>query len=451
MKTSLTPVIVGLLFVTVASPALAQSGGSSGSPFQESSAGRAMQRITFGAIDCADPPTCSTDLFTTSGLFVNGTYKDTRLNYGGPLTQGDVSNSLLLLILTQSQTFPNASSASGFTFSLKGSSVPVLESELYGPLFGERALTNGKGQLSFTVNFNRLRWRSIDGSDVRNDDEGLLWGDTNYDSNGGGYVGICRMDINTTVTFAAVNYGIHDQVDVSFAVPIVHTTVEGSNEYLDFQYLNGRFVPTSSGSLFTFDPQGRYFVKGSSTGIGDIAVGAKYAFVKREGGGAAVAIRSSFPTGSLEDMTGTGEFNTAFNFIGSFEKNGISPHVNIGYLAAGGDVFNEFNYSFGASFRVVPNRVTVGGEFVGRRVFDVTEFTGVNQIGSLTSPITGEVFPVFDFAAETRDVSLYFVAFGGKIRVTGQWLATLYAVLPAGDSGLQVTRPTFNFGVNYAF
>jgi hypothetical protein len=168
------------------------------------------------------------------------------------------------------------------------------QSELYGPLFGERALTNGKGQLSFTLNYNRLRWRSIDGSQVRNDDEGVLWGDTNYDGSGGGYVGICRMDINTTVTFAAVNYGVHDQLDVSVAVPIVHTSVEGSNEVPRLPVLNGHFVPTSSGSLFTFEPQGRYFVKGSSTGIGDIAVGAKYAFVKREGGGAAVAVRGIF-------------------------------------------------------------------------------------------------------------------------------------------------------------
>jgi hypothetical protein len=120
-------------------------------------------------------------------------------------------------------------------------------------------------------------------------------------------------------------------------------------------------------------------------------------------------------------------------------------------LAAGGDVFDEFDYSFGATFRVVPNRVTVGGEFVGRRVFDVTEFIGVNQLRNADVSDHRRGLSVFDFAAETRDVSLCFVAFGGKIRVAGQWLATLYAVLPAGGAGLQVTRPTFNFGVNYAF
>ena len=60
-------------------------------------------------------------------------------------SQGDVSNSLLQLILSQSQTFPNVSTASGFTFQIGGGDNVELESRLYGPLFGERALTNGNG------------------------------------------------------------------------------------------------------------------------------------------------------------------------------------------------------------------------------------------------------------------------------------------------------------------
>jgi len=429
----------------------AQAGTSAATPFQETSAGRAMRRITFAAIDCVTgDPFCPDDAFTTSGLFANGTYQDTRFNYGGDLNQGDVSNSLLLLILTQSQTFPNPSTASGFTFRI-GAVVPVRETELYGPLFGERALTNGKKQLSVTFNINQLRFRSIDGSSIRNGQRGLLWGDTNYDNNGGGYVGICRMNIDTTIAFAAANYGLLDALDVSLAVPVVRTTVEGSNEYLDYQYKNGAFVPTPDGSLFTFVPQGRYFVKGSSTGLGDIAVGAKYAFVRRSDAGAAVTVRSSLPTGSLDDMTGTGEFQTAVGFIGSFERAGVSPHLNISYLAAAGDVFDELNYNLGLSYRLVPRRLTVGGEFVARRVFGVTEFTSGVQVGVLESPITHELFAVRDFTAEERDVNLFFFALGGKLRLTGGLLASFFAVVPAGQSGLQVQRPTFNLGLNYSF
>ena len=251
-------------------PAGAQEGKSPDRPYRESSAGRAMQRITFAAIDCPDPPACSGDAFTAQGIFVNGTYGNTRANFGGPPTQADVSNSLLQLILSQSQTFPNVSTASGFTFSIGPTQRPEPDSMLFGPLFGERALTNGKGQLSLTVNAHHLRFRSLNGSQIRNADSGLLWGDTNYDGAGGGYVGICRMDINTTVGYAAVNYGVLDRLDVSAAVPVVHTEVEGSNEFLDFVFAGN----TLTDIFDSFVPQGRYFVTGTSTGLGDIALGA---------------------------------------------------------------------------------------------------------------------------------------------------------------------------------
>ena len=239
MRTIVRVLVLGILSGLFAREARAQPGRTAATPFQETSAGRAMQRITFGAIDCKDPPLCTTDVFTTSGLFENGTYKDTRKNYAGPANLPDVSNSLLLQILTQSQTFPSPASASGFTFSLKGRSVPVLDSELYGPLFGERALTNGAKELSVTFNVNRLQWSALDGAKLRVGQSGLVWGDSNYDGQGGGYVGICRMDINSTVALGAVNYGVLDHLDVSLAVPVVHTSVHGSNEYLDFKVVNG--------------------------------------------------------------------------------------------------------------------------------------------------------------------------------------------------------------------
>lgn len=450
MRTIVNVLALAILSGLFAREARAQSGRTAASPFQETSAGRAMQRITFGAIDCKDPPLCSTDVFTTSGLFENGTYKDTRKNYSGPLNQADVSNSLLLQILTQSQTFPSPATASGFTFSLRGSSVPVLESELYGPLFGERALTNGPKELSITFNVNRLHWNSLDGAKLRVGQSGLVWGDSNYDGQGGGYVGICRMDINSTVALGAVNYGVLEHLDVSVAVPVVHTSVTGSNEFLDFKVVNGQIVSTQ-GTPFTFVPQGRYYVTGSSTGLGDIVVGAKYAFVQTGTAGAAVAVRSSLPSGSLQDMTGTGELQTAVSFIGSYEREGFSPHMNIGYVAARGDVPNELDYTLGASYRFLPNRLTVGGEFVARREFNAPGFIKGPQIGVLRSPRNGELYPVHEFNARSGDLDLYFVALGGKVRLGGQLLATMYALLPAGDSGFQVARPTFNVGLNYAF
>ena len=249
---------------------------------------------------------CPDDAFTTSGLFDNGTYQDTRLNYGGDLNQGDVSNSLLLLILTQSQTFPNPSTASGFTFRI-GGVVPVRESDLYGPLFGERALTNGKKQLSVTFNINQLRFRSIDGSSVRNGQRGLLWGDTNYDSNGGGYVGICRMDINTTI-------GVCRGELRSAGRPRRQRRRSGrAHERRRFERVPG--LPSSRmGRSFrrradrcsplrlraATSSRGRRPGSGTSRSVRNTPSSAG------SDAGAAVTVRTSLPTGSLDDMTGTG-------------------------------------------------------------------------------------------------------------------------------------------------
>ena len=216
------------------------------------------------------------------------------------------------------------------------------ESELYAPLFGERALTNGAKNLSVTFNINRLRWKSINGSDVQNSSEGLLWGDTNYDNGGFGYVGVCRMDITTTSYSASGTYGLAERFDVSFAIPIIHTSVVGSNEFIDFSQDLGN---GSISQVTTPGVGGRYYVDGSSTGFGDIGVGAKFAIVRQAEAGAAVAVRTTLPTGSLEDMTGTGESRTQFEFIGSMEKEGFSPHVNIGYVVATGDLFDEFTHT----------------------------------------------------------------------------------------------------------
>ena len=439
--TKIVAVVTGSLVATILSVNLhGQQGTSPATPVDESSAGRALDRITFGAIDCPGG-SCANDPLLLNN-FVTGTYQGLRLSAGGT----DVSNSLRLLIASQTQSFPNPSTAGGFTFTLKGAPVPVRESELYAPLFGERALTNGAKNLSATFNVSRLRWRSVNGSDVRNSNDGLLWGDTDYDTNNNGYVGVCRMDMSTTAFIAAATYGVTQRLDVSAAIPIIHTSVVGSNEFIDFQR-NGDTIT----QVTTEGVGGRYYVKGSSTGVGDIAVGAKYSIVRKAEMGAAVAVRTAFPTGSLEDMTGTGESRTSFDFIGSMEREGFSPHVNLGYVVATGDLFDEFTYNLGASFRVVPRRVTVAGELVGRRVFGVTTFDSTRQLGTVVSPYTRETFQVMDFAAVEEDINLFFFAIGAKVRMTGKWLGSMFMIIPAGDSGVQAMRPTLNFGINYAF
>jgi hypothetical protein len=430
--------------------AQAQVGRSSSDPFVETSAGRAWQRITFGAIDCAsDAPVCANDPFSVLGIFVNGTYRDIRANYGGDPLVPNAAEFLGNRVATQSQTFPTASSASGFTFTWRGGPTPTLDSEMFGPLFGERGRTNGRGQLSATFTVQRMLWESLDGSQIRNDQPGLLWGDADY-VDGFGYVGRCRMNIDSTIASIALNYGLSDRLDVSVALPLVRTTVDGSNEFLDFVDLGGGVLsadPADTG----FEPQGRFFVRGTSRGIGDVQIGASYAAIKEERSALALTARAALGTGSLDKMTGTGATQVRVGLVGSFETGGVAPHASVAYVFASEELFDEVTAIAGIDLKAVPNRLTLSGEFVARRLFDVQGFVSGRTLGTLVSPVTGDVFEVADFRAERGNFNLFFATIGAKLRVAGQLLASAYVLVPAGSSGLQAQKPTFNFGFNYAF
>jgi hypothetical protein len=447
------------LLPLLALPAGAQGlpGSSAGNPFIESSAGRAWQRIAFGAIDCnlatAGTDFCPNDAFSQSGVFVNGTYRDIRFVYAGASPGGpNAADFLANRVITQSQTFPQASTASGFTFTWNGPT-PTLDSQMFGPLFGDRGRTNGRNKLSATLTVQNLKWQKLDGSQIRNDQAGLLWGDDNYADFGNGpagYVGRCRMNIDSLITSLALTYGVSDRLDVTVSVPLVHTTVEGSNEFLDYVVLPNGEVSIDPEITFFF-PQGRFHVKGSSTGIGDVMAGFTWAIVKSEVGALGLSGRVNIGTGSFEDMTGTGETQVSAGLVGSYETGLIAPHFTLAYLGANDVLFDEARGVVGVDVRALPNRLTLSAELLARRLMDVQGFEATRAIATVRSPITGDSFNVSDFRAVRNDYTLYFVNLGGKLRLAGQLLGTAYLLIPWGNQGLVAQKPSWNFGLNYAF
>jgi hypothetical protein len=446
-----------------------QVGRSRANPYDETSAGRAWQRITFGAIDCGTDLSeakdlCPNDAFAKNGLFLNGTYKDLRFQYAGaPRGTPGVAENLADRVLNQSQTFPAASSASGFTFSWHGGATPARDSEMFGPLFGERGRTNGRGQLSATVTVQQLKWETLDSFKVRDIPStprgaigagGLPWGDPAYaigdDGTAFGYVGRCEMNIDTRTVSVAANYGVTDRLDLAVAVPFVRTTVEGSNEFLDFaRFPSGRYSIDSADTGFA--PQGRFFVRGSSTGIGDVAVQATLALLKRASAAVAVQGRVDIGTGDLQKMTGTGETHGGGGVIASYESGRVSPHASVHYFAGNTVLFDELRYTAGLDFNAVRDRLTLSGEVVGRQLYDVEGFEQGTVRGTVVSPRTGDSFEIKDFVATRDNFNLFFVTAGGKLRMAGQLLGSVYVLIPFGDNGLQAQKPTLNFGVNYAF
>lgn len=451
-------VLVLWLVAPLTAAAQGLPGSAPGNPFIETSAGRAWQRIAFGAIDCGPGLSeaagfCPNDAFSQSGLFVNGTYRDIRFVYAAAPGRSNAADFLTNRVITQSQTFPQASTASGFTFTWNGPT-PTLDSQMFGPLFGDRGRTNGRGKLSATLTVQTLRWETLDGSEVRNNKAGLLWGDHAYADFGlgpAGYVGRCRMNIDSLVASLALTYGVTDRLDLTVSAPLVRTTVEGSNEFLDYVILSDGRVSVDPADTF-FVPQGRFFVKGESTGIGDVVAGVTVSVLKQERAALGFAGKVSIGTGSFDKMTGTGETQWSGGFVGSYEKRGVAPHFTLAYFGAGDVLFDEARGVVGVDVRAIPNRLTLSAEFLARRLLDVQGFTGGGELfGTVRSPLTGDTFTVQEFRALRDDFNLYFVNLGGKVRVRGQLLATAYLLVPWGDSGLIAQKPSWNLGLNYAF
>jgi hypothetical protein len=351
---------------------------------------------------------------------------------GGGAVITPVSTNLVNGFLFQSQTFPNASSTAGFTFTW-AQGAPVA-SELYGPLFGERGLTNGKNKLSATLSFQELSWETFDDQEIRAEAAGLAWGD--LDPVGllpsDAYRGICHINLKSKVVLLALNYGLLRRLDVSVTVPFVSTTVNGTSE----------FTPAAGTSVGNLPPQS-YSATGEASGIGDVGVGVKLGLVDSGSFSLAVSGGAGFGTGSADKMTGTGQTSFSGLLVTSWEKARVSIHGQAGYIGATGEAdeasplgvgrFDEFDYVVGVDYAAVPERLTLGAELVARRLLDAPTF----DEQSLT--------------AQTRNVDVYFISVGGKVRVVQRLLATAYVLIPAGSSGMLPNRPSFNAGLNYVF
>ena len=390
-----------LLFsMALAAPANAQSSG----------AGDALDQIMFA------PPG-----------FPNGNYSAAALGLAPEISVADVLRNLIAA-QTQSPPMSSSSSAMVFVFDTQ-SGMPRRASNSFGPLFAERALTNGKGVLNIAANFQQFAWKSYEGSNLRNDDSGLYWGHFDYDGAGSGYVGVCRMDMNTSVFSVSASYGITDRIDVGVSVPFVRTSVDGSNEFVDYQQITDDFalVPT-------FDRLGVYRAEGTTSGLGDLLVRGKFSLWSNGPTSVAAAAELRLPTGDLEDMRGTGEFQTRLGAYASHEARTVAPHANLSYAFGSDALPDELSYVVGSDFPV-HDRLTLSADVIGRFMTGVTSFRqGTVFADALT--INGRNVQLANFNVEEVNWNTLVAATGAKVRIGGSTLLTGNLLFPMNDNGL---------------
>jgi hypothetical protein len=326
-------------------------------------------------------------------------------------------------LLANLATLPVPTSSSGFLYRLNPELGTVERAtQNFGPFFVERALTAGKGQVSFGVTFQQLRFTSLDGHNLR---DGSLVTTANQfvDESTPFDVDQLTLDMSASVATLYGNVGVTDRVEVGFAAPMVSLSVDGSR------------VNTYRGRTFT-----QASAHARSTGLADVVLRTKFTPYREGNAALAGAVDVRLPTGRSDDLLGTGTQSVRFSAIGSLDSGRLSTHANAG-VAVGG-LAREFSYG-GAVAMAATGRVTVIGELVGRLIDSPGGIVAVTA----SHPTLRDVETI-RLTADTSRLSMISVAPGVKWNVSDTWVLSANVSVPLTTAGLTAPFTTF-VGLDY--
>ena len=257
-----------------------------------------------------------------------------------PATQsaaGDILDLLGNSLAASVANTPVGSTSSGVTYQFVGG-MPVKTATSGGPIFGERSQTLGKGRFFVGGNVTAMHFERLRG--VRMD--GIVFTFTHDNTPPTDTLGspffendVIRvqvaMNVNLIVSTLVASYGVVDGVDLSVAVPVVHTAVQGTSvaTIIPAGFPSPhRFGGTDSMPVMTAVAG----MDGSATGIGDVAARLKVNLVQSNAFGVAVLMDARFPTGNEGNLLGSGGFSGRGLGIVSAKFGTMTPHLNLGYV-----------------------------------------------------------------------------------------------------------------------
>jgi hypothetical protein len=369
-------------------------------------------------------------------------------------------------IASQISTFPLGSSAASFTYTLDSAlGVYNRSTESFGPIFGERAITAGKGKFSFGVNYVDATYDKFEGQDLDNNDIQLYL--IHQDPAGDGLLSpwfegdIIRADLNieleqqTAAVFA--NYGITDRLDVGVAIPFQHLRLDARIN-TTIEHLATEPDPFT---VHTFaggqGDESEFRQSGTASGIGDIVVRSKYNFMRGSSWGMAGTLDLRLPTGDADDLLGSGATQVKLAMIAAKSSGRFTPRAAAGYTfsSGGADFLGELpdEVAYAAGFDAVLHpRVTLTADFLGRTLLDADrlverdrEFDFDQRLDPTVRSVT-RLTPV----GEKGNLNLFLVSAGVKVNPVGHLLLVGNVLFGVGDDGLQ-DKVTPSFGLEYSF
>jgi hypothetical protein len=359
-------------------------------------------------------------------------------------------------------SIPIGSTSGSESFRFVGG-VPVRSSTSAGPIFAERAQTLGKGRALVGISRTAFRFATLRGVDLH--DIQLTFTHQNVDFPGcdAAFAGDCTkygvpafendvmdfqlsMDLDVRVTSTYVTYGVNDHLDIGLVLPIVQADFRGQS----FAQLNP-FGGTTSAHYFSGSPSNPVLNAsrqslGSSGGLGDVALRAKLNLRQTSQVSAAVLVDTRLPTGSEDDLLGSGEFAGRALAIIDTRMGNFSPHANVGYLLHSGNRQNDAVLATVGFDHVMWENVTLAADLVsGLQVGDSKLILPATV--NYESPFRRSLNPTN--IPTIRD-DVVDGSFGVKIAPARSTIIVLNALFPLNRGGL---RPNlvYTAGIEHTF
>jgi Putative MetA-pathway of phenol degradation len=233
------------------------------------------------------------------------------------------------------------------------------------------------------------------------------------------------LELGTRTVTAFGTVGVTDRFDLGVAVPVVSVDVEG------------RRVNTFRG-VSSLQALG----SAHATGLGDVALRARYAVAGDAQRGLAAGLDVRLPTGREEDLLGAGRASARMFGIGSFEHGAIATHLNAGYTVGG--VSREIGYNAAVTYAAMP-RVTVVGELIGRRLSNLHRMRDVYAPHATVAGVE-----TMRWLPDGDGVNQLLASSGMKINVGGSYLLTANVLFRLADLGL-AARVVPSITLDYTF
>jgi len=403
-----------------------------------------------------------TDLYGPEGLVVNslaslagGVSHSAHFNSGFESEFSQFGTALTGQIVS----LPLPAPATGFTFEFdKNLGVFTRSTSTFGPILAERADTIGARRVSLGFAYQRLKFDSIEGMDLKSIP--AVFTHDNAELRGG------REDVITTVnsidsevtrSAAFITYGATDTFDISIAVPYISTDIVVTSDATIRRI--GTTVPEIHFFRAADDSIGdrRLFTAfGHASGIGDITLRMKQVVRTAKINRLAVGVDLRLPTGDERNLLGTGAPGVQPFGAWSGDYGVVSPHVNLGYQwngssVLGGDLESGVAadlpdvavYALGAVVALHP-RVTAAFDLLGRYIIDSPRVRR-EEFQALDGH---SVFP--NIAFETGSINELSGSVGLKINLAGQLLLDANMLVRLNAGGLR-DKISPLIGIEYAF